>query len=91
MVCHNFVPQTFICAKIIPIPKGSKPALTCSDKYRSIANQFSFQLIECVNRVFLPTDNKNIRLQRYRFPINACSLAPYQKQETISSGGRLHL
>ena len=29
--------KTFICAKIIPIPKGSKPALTCSDKYRSIA------------------------------------------------------
>ena len=37
MVCHNFAPQTFICVKIIPIPKGSKPALTCSDKYRSIA------------------------------------------------------
>ena len=37
MVCHNFAPHTFICAKIIPIPKGSKPVLTCSDKYRSIA------------------------------------------------------
>ena len=37
MVYHNFAPQTFICVKIILIPKGSKPALTCSDKYRSIA------------------------------------------------------
>ena len=36
-VYHNFASQTFICAKIIPVPKGSKPALTCSDKYRSIA------------------------------------------------------
>ena len=35
MVYHYFAPQTFICAKIIP--KGSKPALTYSDKYRSIA------------------------------------------------------
>ena len=34
-VYHNFVIQTIICAKIIP--KDSKPALTCSDKYRSIA------------------------------------------------------
>ena len=33
----SFVEEHFICAKIIPIPKGSKPALTCSDKYRSIA------------------------------------------------------
>ena len=30
-------PQTFICAQIIPTPKGSKATLTCSDKYRSIA------------------------------------------------------
>ena len=37
MVYHNFTPQTYICAKIIPIPNCSKPALTCSDKYRSIA------------------------------------------------------
>ena len=37
MVYRNFAPQTFICAKIIPITKSSKPALTRSDKYRSIA------------------------------------------------------
>ena len=37
MVYCNFAPQTCICAKIIPIPKDSRPALTCSDKYRIIA------------------------------------------------------
>ena len=37
MIYHGFAPQTFICAQIIPIPKGSKATLTCSDKYRSIA------------------------------------------------------
>ena len=37
MIYHGFAPQTFICAQVIPIPKGSKATLTCSDKYRSIA------------------------------------------------------
>ena len=37
MIYHGFAPQTFICAKIIPIQKGSRTTLTCSDKYRSIA------------------------------------------------------
>ena len=37
MIYHGFAPQSFICAQIIPIPKGSKATLTCSDKYRSIA------------------------------------------------------
>ena len=30
-------PASFICANIIPIPKGSKVNLSDSDKYRSIA------------------------------------------------------
>ena len=37
MVHHGFSPPTFICANIIPIPKGSKTNLSDSDKYRSIA------------------------------------------------------
>ena len=37
MIYHGFAPMTFICAQIIPILKGSKATLTCSDKYRSIA------------------------------------------------------
>ena len=36
MIYHGFAPQAFICANIIPIPKGSKAPLTSSDKYRSI-------------------------------------------------------
>ena len=37
MVFHGFCPPSFICANIIPIPKGSKVNLSDSDKYRSIA------------------------------------------------------
>ena len=37
MVFHGFCPPSFICANIIPIPKGSKVNLTDSDKYRSMA------------------------------------------------------
>ena len=37
MIHHGFAPQAFICANIISIPKSAKGALTCSDKYRSIA------------------------------------------------------
>ena len=37
MVYHGYCPPSFICANIIPIPKGSKANLSDSDKYRSIA------------------------------------------------------
>ena len=37
MIYHGFCPASFICANIIPIPKGSKVNLSDSDKYRSIA------------------------------------------------------
>ena len=37
MIYHGFCPTSFICANIIPIPKGSKVNLSDSDKYRSIA------------------------------------------------------
>ena len=37
MIYHGFAPRAFICANIIPIPKGFRESLTSSDKYRSIA------------------------------------------------------
>ena len=37
MIYHRFRPASFICANIIPVPKGSKVNLSDSDKYRSIA------------------------------------------------------
>ena len=37
MVYHGLCPLSFICANIIPIPKGSNVNLSESDKYRSIA------------------------------------------------------
>ena len=37
MIFHGCCPPSFICANIIPIPKGSKVNLSDSDNYRSIA------------------------------------------------------
>ena len=36
MAYRGYCPPPFICANIIPIPKGSKANLSDSDKYRSI-------------------------------------------------------
>ena len=36
MIYHGFCHASFICANIIPIPKGSKVNVSDSDKYRSI-------------------------------------------------------
>ena len=37
MIYHGFCTASFICANIIPIPKGSKVNLSDSYKYRSMA------------------------------------------------------
>ena len=65
MVCHNFAPQTFICAKIIPIPKGSKPALTCSDKYRSIA--ISNMIGKILDHVIIDRQSECLKTCDYQF------------------------
>ena len=36
MVYYGYCSPSFVCANIIPIPKGSKANLSDSDKYRSI-------------------------------------------------------
>ena len=38
MVYHGYCPPSFICANIIPIPKGSKANLSDSDKYNNNNN-----------------------------------------------------
>ena len=63
--CHNFAPQTFICAKIIPIPKGSKPALTCSDKYRSIA--ISNVIGKILDHVIIDRQSDCLKTCNYQF------------------------
>ena len=65
MVRHNFAPQTFICAKIIPIPKGSKPALTCSDKYRSIA--ISNVIGKILDHVIIDRQSDCLKTCNYQF------------------------
>ena len=65
MVCHNFAPQTFICAKSIPIPKGSKPALTCSDKYRSIA--ISNVIGKILDHVIIDRQSDCLKTCNYQF------------------------
>ena len=65
MVYHNFAPQTFICAKIIPIPKGSKPALTCSYKYRSIA--ISNVIGKILDHVIIDKQSECLKTCDYQF------------------------
>ena len=65
MVYHNFAPQTFICGKIIPIPKSSKPVLTCSDKYRSIA--ISNVIGKILDHVIIDRQSECLKTCDYQF------------------------
>ena len=65
MIYHGFAPQTFICAQIIPIPKGSKATLTCSDKYRSIV--ISNVIGKILDHVLI--DRQSECLKNLRLPI----------------------
>ena len=65
MVYHNFTPQTFNCAKNIPILKGSKPALTCSDKYPSIA--ISNVIGKILDHVIIDRQSECLKTCSYQF------------------------
>ena len=68
MIYHNFALQTFICAEIIPIPKGSKSALTCSDKYRSIA--ISNVICKILDHVIIDRQSECLKTCDYQFSLN---------------------
>ena len=71
MVHHGFCPPTFICANIIPIPKGSKANLSDSDKYRSIA--ISSLLGKILNHIIIVKQSEALKTFYYQFGFKANS------------------
>ena len=59
MVYHGYCPPSFICANIIPIPKGSKANLSDSDKYRSIA--ISSLLGKILNHIIIEKQSEALK------------------------------
>ena len=84
MIYHGFAPQTFICAQIIPIPKGSKATLTCSDKYRSIA--ISNVIGKILDHVIIDRQSECLKTCDYQFgfkPKSSTVLCSTMVNETI--------
>ena len=71
MVHHGFCPPTFICANIIPIPKGSKANLSDSDKYRSIA--ISSLLGKILDHIVIVKQSEALKASNYQFGFKANS------------------
>ena len=71
MVHHGFCPSTFICANIIPIPKGSKANLSDSDKYRSIA--ISSILGKILDHIIIVKQSEALKTSNYLFGFKANS------------------
>ena len=65
MTYHGFAQQTFICAQIISIPKGYKAALTCSEKYRSIA--ISIVIGKILDHVIIDRQPECLKTSGYQF------------------------
>ena len=74
MIHHGFAPQAFICANIIPIPKSAKGALTCSDKYRSIA--ISSVIVKILDHIIIDRQSEFLKTSDYQ-----CGFKP--KSSTI--------
>ena len=71
MMHHCFCPPTFICANIIPIPKGSKANLSDSDKYRSIA--ISSLLGKILDHIIIVKQSEALKTSSYHFGFKANS------------------
>ena len=71
MVHHGFCPPTFICANIIPIPKGSKANLSDSDKYRSIT--ISSLLGKILDYIIIVKQSEALKTSNYEFGFKANS------------------
>ena len=84
IIYHGFAPQNFICAQIIPIPKGSKATLTCSDKYRSIA--ISNVIGKILDHVIIDRQSECLKTRDYQFgfkPKSSTVLCSTMVNETI--------
>ena len=62
---------SFVCANIIPIPKGSKANLSDSDKYRSIA--IGSLLGKFRITIIIERQTKSLTTSNYQFGFNANS------------------
>ena len=71
MVYHGYCPPSFICAYIIPIPKGSKVNLSDSDKYRSIA--ISSLLGKILDHIIIEKQSEALKTCNYQFGFKAKS------------------
>ena len=71
MVYHGYCPPSFICANIIPIPKGSKANLSDSDKYRSIA--ISSLLGKILDHIIIEKQSEALKTCNYQFGFKAKS------------------
>ena len=71
MVYHGYCPPSFICANIIPIPKGSKANLSDSDKYWSIA--ISSLLGKILDHIIIEKQSEALKTCNYQFGFKAKS------------------
>ncbi len=84
MIYHSYAPPSFICASVIPIPKGPKVRLTDSDKYRSIA--ISSLLGKVLDHVILCRQSDILKSSEYQFgfkPKSSTVLCTTMVTETI--------
>ena len=84
MVFHGFCPPSFICANIIPIPKGSKVNLSNSDKYRSIA--ISSLLGKILDHIIIERQSEALKTSHYQYgfkPNSSTVLCSTMVNETV--------
>ena len=72
MIYHRFCPASFICANIIPIPKGSKVNLSDSDKYRSIAINSLLRII--LDHITIVKQSNALTTSQHQYGFKANSL-----------------
>ena len=67
-----YCPPSFICANIIPIPKGPKANLSDSDKYRSLL--YSNLLRKILDNIIIEMQSEALKTCNYQFGFKAKSL-----------------
>ena len=76
MVFHGFCLPSFICANIIPIPKGSNVNLSNSDKYRSIA--IRSVLGKILDHIIIERQFEALKTSHYHMALNQTHQHPMQ-------------
>ena len=71
MLCHGHVPNSFLCANIIPIPKSIRLNLSDSNNYRAIALSNIFRKI--LDKIILSTESELLKTSDMQFGFKAHS------------------